>query len=77
MKSMRRSQIFLLVVDRTVMGTVLCLDWRRTDGTITPLRANHILLIGEIPPIGHTFLTTALPLFLSEHSKLLDNLLGL
>lgn len=77
MKSMRLSQIFLLIVDGTVMGTIFRLDGRRPDGPIAALGPHHVLFIGEVPPIGHSLLATALPLLLCQHSKLLDDLLGL
>ena len=58
------------------MGTVFGLDGGRADGPVTPLGTHHVLLVGELPPVGDPLLSAAFPLLLSQNPKLLYYLFG-
>ena len=68
------SQVFLLVVDGAVVGTVFGLHGRRTDGSVAAARAHNVLLIDELSPVGHALFPAALPFLFGEHSELFDDL---
>lgn len=59
------------------MGTVFGLRRRRTNAPVTALGTNQVLLIAELSPVRYSLLPSPLPLLLSQHSELLDDLFRL
>lgn len=70
------SEVFLLLVDWHIVRTDFSLHWRWPNTSITPFRPDHEFSLTEVPPVGHTLVSAALPLIFGEDAILLHHPLG-
>jgi len=64
MFNMTKSDVFVAIVQFCIIWAVLSFGGGRSDASIASLWTYHILLVAELSPIAHPFLSASLPLLL-------------